>query len=86
MLCIRSGPFRPQSPQGLTRRVPGTPLVLLQARMGPGGTDDPRRTWGTPAHSTVVSLGGQAEVEQPNNEAVAVPIVERALDLGVNYC
>jgi hypothetical protein len=33
----------------------------------------------------VFSLGGQAAVEQPNNEAVAVPIVERALDLGVNY-
>src|SRR5512136_3145317 len=33
----------------------------------------------------IFSLGGQAAVEQPNNEAVAVPIVERALDLGVNY-
>jgi aryl-alcohol dehydrogenase-like predicted oxidoreductase len=33
----------------------------------------------------VFSLGGQAAVEQPDNEAIAVPIVERALDLGVNY-
>jgi aryl-alcohol dehydrogenase-like predicted oxidoreductase len=33
----------------------------------------------------IFSLGGQAAVEQPNNEGVAVPIVERALDLGVNY-
>jgi aryl-alcohol dehydrogenase-like predicted oxidoreductase len=33
----------------------------------------------------IFSLGGQAAVEQPDNEAVAVPIVERALDLGVNY-
>ena len=31
------------------------------------------------------SLGGQAAIEQPNNEAVAVPIIERAIDLGVNY-
>lgn len=31
------------------------------------------------------SLGGQAALEQPDNEAVAVPIIERALDLGVNY-
>jgi hypothetical protein len=31
------------------------------------------------------SLGGQAAVEKPDNAAVAVPIVERALDLGVNY-
>ncbi len=33
----------------------------------------------------IFSLGGQAAVERPNNEAVAVPIVERALDLGINY-
>ncbi len=32
------------------------------------------------------SLGGQATLERPNNEAAAVPIIERALDLGVNYC
>jgi len=33
----------------------------------------------------IFSLGGQAAIEQANNEAVAVPIIERALDLGVNY-
>lgn len=33
----------------------------------------------------IFSLGGQASIEKPNNEAVSVPIVERALDLGVNY-
>lgn len=33
----------------------------------------------------VFSLGGQAALEKPNNETVAVPIIERALDLGVNY-
>jgi hypothetical protein len=33
----------------------------------------------------IFSLGGQAEVEKPDNEALAVSIVERALDLGVNY-
>ena len=33
----------------------------------------------------IFSLGGQAAIEQPNNEAAAVAIVERALDLGVNY-
>jgi hypothetical protein len=31
------------------------------------------------------SLGGQAAIEQPDNETKAVAIVERALDLGVNY-
>jgi predicted aldo/keto reductase-like oxidoreductase len=33
----------------------------------------------------IFSLGGQAAIEHPNNEAAAVPIVERAIDLGVNY-
>jgi aryl-alcohol dehydrogenase-like predicted oxidoreductase len=33
----------------------------------------------------IFSLGGQAALERPNNQAIAVPIVERALDLGVNY-
>lgn len=33
----------------------------------------------------IFSLGGQASVERPNNEAVAVPLIEKALDLGVNY-
>jgi len=33
----------------------------------------------------IFSLGGQASTEQANNEAVAVPIIERAIDLGVNY-
>ena len=33
----------------------------------------------------VFSLGGQAAVEQAANEEAAVAIVEKALDLGVNY-
>ena len=33
----------------------------------------------------IFSLGGQAALEKPKNEAVAVAIIERALDLGVNY-
>ncbi|HXE91244.1 MAG TPA: aldo/keto reductase [Terriglobales bacterium] len=35
--------------------------------------------------TALFSLGGQAAIEQPNNEAAAAAIVERALDLGVNY-
>ena len=30
----------------------------------------------------IFSLGGQAALEKPNNFDIAVPIVERALDLG----
>jgi predicted aldo/keto reductase-like oxidoreductase len=33
----------------------------------------------------IFSLGGQAAIEQPSNDDVAVPLVERAIDLGVNY-
>ncbi len=34
---------------------------------------------------SVIGLGGQAVIEEPHREQVAVPIIERALDLGVNY-
>src|SRR6202034_3032645 len=33
----------------------------------------------------IFSLGGQAALEKANNFDTAVPIIERALDLGVNY-
>jgi len=33
----------------------------------------------------IFSLGGQATLEQPNKEAESVAIIEKALDLGVNY-
>ena len=47
----------------------------------------PTRNLGRTGHAVgIFSLGGQAALEQPRNEKVAVPIIERALDLGVNYC
>jgi len=33
----------------------------------------------------IFSMGGQSALERGSNDAVAVPMVERALDLGVNY-
>jgi hypothetical protein len=46
----------------------------------------PTRNLGKTGYRTgIFSLGGQAAVERANNEAVAVPIVERAIDLGINY-
>lgn len=46
----------------------------------------PTRNLGRTGYRTgIFSLGGQAAIEQPNNEAVAVPIVERAIDMGINY-
>jgi aryl-alcohol dehydrogenase-like predicted oxidoreductase len=46
----------------------------------------PTRNLGRTGYSVgIFSLGGQAAVEQPDNEEAAVAIVEKALDLGVNY-
>ncbi len=46
----------------------------------------PTRNLGRTGHQVgLFSLGCQAALEKPDNEAVAVPILERALDLGVNY-
>ncbi|MBN9663617.1 MAG: aldo/keto reductase [Acidobacteria bacterium] len=46
----------------------------------------PTRNLGRTGYKTgIFSLGGQAALERPNNEAAAVPIIDRALDLGVNY-
>jgi len=46
----------------------------------------PTRNFGRTGYRTgLFSLGGQAALERGDNAAVAVPIVERALDLGVNY-
>ncbi len=46
----------------------------------------PTRNLGRTGYRTAIfSLGGQAAIEKANNDEIAVPIVERALDLGVNY-
>lgn len=46
----------------------------------------PTRNLGRTGHRPAIfSLGGESAIKQPHNEAVAVPLIERALDLGVNY-
>ena len=46
----------------------------------------PTRNLGKTGHRVgIFSLGGQGALEVANNDAVAVPIIEKALDLGVNY-
>ena len=46
----------------------------------------PTRNLGKTEYKVAIfSLGGQAALEKPNNSDLAVPIIERALDLGVNY-
>jgi len=61
----------------------GTPSLPFNPRT-PGAM--PTRNLGKTGYRVgIFSLGGQAAVERPDNEAVAVSIVERAIDLGVNY-
>ena len=49
-------------------------------------TSMPTRNLGKTGYKVgIFSLGGQAALEKANNEANAVPIIEKALDLGVNY-
>jgi uncharacterized protein len=46
----------------------------------------PTRNLGKTGFRTgIFGLGGQGALEKVNNEAVAVPIIEKALELGVNY-
>jgi aryl-alcohol dehydrogenase-like predicted oxidoreductase len=46
----------------------------------------PTRNLGKTGHKVgIFSLGGQAALEKSHNEDIAVPIIEKALDLGVNY-
>ncbi|NJD11086.1 MAG: aldo/keto reductase, partial [Gemmatimonadetes bacterium] len=46
----------------------------------------PERPLGSTGHRVrVFSLGGQATLEQPGRDEEALAIINRALDLGVNY-
>jgi aryl-alcohol dehydrogenase-like predicted oxidoreductase len=46
----------------------------------------PTRNLGKTGHQVgIFSLGGQSAIEKPNNFDVALPLIERALELGVNF-
>jgi predicted aldo/keto reductase-like oxidoreductase len=71
-----------------------TPSAIANTPKGlPGLPSNPRTPAAMPTRNLgktgykvgIFSLGGQAALEHPNNEAAAVPIIERALDMGVNY-
>ena len=64
---------------------PARALPDLPSNPATGGAMPTRNLGRTSFRVGVFSLGGQAAIERGNNEAVAVPLVERALDLGVNY-
>ncbi|MFQ5778851.1 MAG: aldo/keto reductase, partial [Terriglobia bacterium] len=60
-------------------------LPALPANPATPDTMPTRNLGRTGYRAGIFSLGGQSALEKPNNAAAAVPIVERALDLGVNY-
>jgi aryl-alcohol dehydrogenase-like predicted oxidoreductase len=62
------------------RTLPGLPSNPVTP------TAMPTRNLGKTGYKVgIFSLGGRASLERGNNFDVAVPIIERALDLGVNY-
>src|ERR1039457_5742920 len=63
-----------------TKTMPGLPVNPLTP------SSMPTRNLGKTGYKVgIFSLGGQAALEHANNFDVAVPILERALDLSVNY-
>jgi predicted aldo/keto reductase-like oxidoreductase len=64
-----------------------------EAKQMPALPDNPRTPKAMPTRNLgktgyqvgIFSLGGQAALEQPDNFDVAVPLIEKAIDLGVNY-
>ena len=66
---------------------PDTPKTMPGLPVNPvTPTSMPTRNLGKTGYKVgIFSLGGQASLEHANNFDVAVPIIERALDMGVNY-
>lgn len=71
--------------QGTMAARAATPLPALPANANTLAAMPTRNLGRTGYKVGIFSLGGQAAIERPNNFDVAVPIIERALDLGVNY-
>jgi aryl-alcohol dehydrogenase-like predicted oxidoreductase len=73
--------------------APSSALAGTPNKELPGLPSNPRTPAAMPTRNLgktgykvgIFSLGGQAALEHPNNFDAAVPIIERALDLGVNY-
>jgi len=65
----------------------GTPQTMPALPVNPKTPDAmPTRNLGKTGFQVgIFSLGGQAAIEKANNFDVAVPLIEKALDLGVNY-
>jgi predicted aldo/keto reductase-like oxidoreductase len=78
--AVAAGALAPKMMEGASVMMPPLPVnpVTPEAM--------PTRNLGKTGYRVgIFSLGGQAAIEQPNNQGTAVAIVERALDLGINY-
>jgi hypothetical protein len=65
---------------------PALAQAMRGAKQNTATATMPTRNLGRTGHRVgIFSLGGQSAIERAQNEAVAVPMIERALDLGVNY-
>ncbi len=78
--AIAAGLLASSLPAEVTKTLPALPANPRTV------TTMPTRNLGKTGYKVgIFSLGGQASIERANNFDVAVPIIERALDLGVNY-
>lgn len=78
--------------QDLTRRtfvkigVAGAAALAVAPSLAAAAPPMPERRLGRTGHNVrLFSLGGQAAIEQPGRRDLSVAIINRALDLGVNY-
>lgn len=76
----------------LTRRefvkmgVTGAAALAVGPTLGAAAPPMPERPLGRTGHRVrLYSLGGQASIEQPDKHDVSIAIINRAIDLGVNY-
>ncbi|MCX6552363.1 MAG: aldo/keto reductase [Acidobacteria bacterium] len=76
----------------LTRRefvklgVAGAAAFAVSPTLGAAAAPMPERPLGGTGHMTrLFSLGGQASLEQADKHDVSIAIINRAIDLGVNY-
>jgi len=76
----------------LTRRefvklgVAGAAALAVAPSLGAAAPPMPERPLGRTGHNVrLFSLGGQASIEQADKHDVSIAIINRAIDLGVNY-
>jgi aryl-alcohol dehydrogenase-like predicted oxidoreductase len=78
--------------EDLTRRefvklgVAGAAAMAVTSHASAATPPMPERPFGRTGHTVrLFSLGGQASIEQPDKHDVSIAIINRAIDLGVNY-